>query len=196
MSGISQPPAQQLGATRDGLLGPQESPPRFTTLCQSACARAGSAPLGRRCSIAKGRHRHSARRSIYSAFSEACTSMLTSFRTLDPLASRRPSASTKRSYRSPPLARAAGLECSGNAGVEVSQNRMKSATVSSVMSSLRSRRSSTRTIRSSRFPITASRRSESSGERKEPIAASTTSDLDRPPRLAKASSVLNVSGSR
>ncbi len=44
MSGISQPPAQQLGATRDGLLGPQESSPRFTTLCQSACARRLGSP--------------------------------------------------------------------------------------------------------------------------------------------------------
>ena len=63
---------------------------------------------------------------------------------------------------------------------DVSQKRMKSAIVSSVTPSLRSSRSSTRTMRSSRLAIAASRRSESSGERNDPIAASATSDLGLP----------------
>ena len=57
-------------------------------------------------------------------------------------------------------------------------------------------RSSTRTIRSRRLVIAASRRSESSGERKDAIAASAIRDLGWPRLDEKASRDRSVEGSR
>ena len=93
------------------------------------------------------------------------TSWDTSCARLCPFANRRPSASTNPSYRSRPLAWAAGCAASGSVGVTVSQNRTNSANASFEMVMCRSSRSTCRVNRSNRRPSAASIRSELSGER-------------------------------